>query len=144
MNLSRDIKDQKLEKYISIIKNNESSSGDKLKAYKKASQRINFLEEEYEELSNNLLKKPKKSSKKSETNDIDKILKELKELDNILNENIEKTSMLDIINNYAQYKVVLEKLETETNNIKNEIMKIEEKKNKITIQKINIDDIFVL
>jgi len=138
--MNRDIKDNKLETYISIIKSNEQSS-EKLSAYKKANKRITILQEEYMELSD-MLKKPKKNKKDNLNKyDIDEILQELSDIDSLMDD--DTVSMRELINNYVQYKNLLGKLESETTNIQNEIIRVDESRNKISIQKLNIEDIFM-
>jgi len=132
-----EINDAKLDGYISIIKNSDKTT-EKISAYKKANRRLNTLQDEHVELCN-MLKKPKKVKKDIQNKlTIDEILVELTNIDASMNDDC----MRDLIEKYVQYKMLLDKLEIETNNVRNEITKVEENGKKIIVQKMNIDDIF--
>lgn len=134
-----EINDAKLDNYISIIKDSDKTT-EKINAYKKANRRLHTLQDEHDELCN-MLKKPKKMKKDvSDKMNIDEILVELTNIDAIMNS--DSNCMKELIGKYVQYKILLDKLEIETNNIRNEITKVEEKGKKISVQRMNIDDIF--
>jgi len=132
-----EINDAKLDSYISIIKDSEKTT-EKVSAYKKANRRLHTLQDEHNELCN-MLKKPKKTKTQNEMN-IDEILEGLIDIDAKMNN--DSDCMKELIEKYVQYKLLLDKLEVETNNVRNDIMKVEEKSKKITVQKMSIDDIF--
>jgi hypothetical protein len=134
-----EINDAKLDSYISIIKDSDKIT-EKVSAYKKANRRLHTLQDEHVELCN-MLKKPKKIKKEIQNEmNIDEILVELTNIDVMMNNNSD--CMKELIEKYVQYKILLDKLEIETGNMRNEIMKVEEKSKKITVQKMSIDDIF--
>jgi hypothetical protein len=134
--MDNNIKDDKLEILISKIKNSNNNHN-KLLNYKKAATRINELKIEYNELCNLLTnnKKKKKSNNKMSINDI---MDELKNIDSLIENS---NDMREIIDNFVRYKMLLNNLNTETDRIKNEIMKVEENNDKIMIHKLDSDDI---
>lgn len=135
-------KDKKLELYLSKL-NESKSTNDKITNYKKAMTRINELKIKYNNL-NESLKKNKKVNSKNKKNSNDKI-----NIDNILNEldNIDKKmndtqcDMTEIIDNYLQYRLLLDNLEIEAENLKNEIAQVSLIGKKIKITKIEQEDI---
>lgn len=143
-------KDETLEHCIQKIKESNNSKT-KLANYKKATKRLDELQSEYNKLSE-VLKKPsgkksdktKKSDKKktASSNSIS-IEKITSELDKILEEiDGEKSDMFELINSYVQYKLLLGDLNTEADKISNEINQVVMHKNKITITKLDPDDVF--
>src|SRR4051812_36254096 len=115
------ITDSKLEKLIQNIKESKNSNN-KLIYYKKANARLDEIKITYNKLSLLLKQKSKKSDNKSDNKiSIEKIITELDKINEKMNS--EKCDMLELIDNYIQYKSLLENLETETEKIKNEIFK---------------------
>ena len=141
--------DKILEKHITKLKESKNSNN-KLIHYKKAVKRLDELESDYNSLSK-ALEKPlaKKSTTSSKTNksnrstdnvvSIEKITNELSKILDDIETN--KADMSHVINNYVQYKLLLEDLDSETSKMKNEIHKIGLNKNKITISRLDPNNI---
>jgi len=133
------ISDAKLDAYISTIKESEQIT-EKMSAYKKANRRLHVLQNEHVELCN-MLKKAKKNKKDvSNKTNIDDLLEELTDIDNAMNDDTECMKML--IEKYVKYKTLLNNLEIEADNMRNEIMKVEESGKRIIVQKLDFNDIF--
>ena len=132
--------DSKLEEYIQKIKDSKNSNN-KLTNYKKATVRLDELKTEYNKLCDALKKTKKKTvDAKSESNaSIDKIITELNHINEELDN--EKCDIKALIDNYVQYKSLLDSLEGETEKMKNEIYKVTSNKNKIAITKLEPDEI---
>lgn len=135
-------KDKKLDLYISKITEN-TNTNDKIINYKKAVSRINELKIKYNNLNESLKKNKKTNSKNKKSGgnkiNIDNMFGELEEIDKKMNDG--NCDMVDLIDNYLQYKLLLDNLETETENIKNEIMEVSLVGKKIKINKIDPEDI---
>ena len=144
------ITDNKLELYISKIKTG-TNSNNKVLNYKRATERLRELKLEYNKLCD-VLKEgtdddatKKKSSKKNTTDDdkskisIEKIITELNQLNNELDNG--SNNMQELVDKYVQYKLLLSDLDLESEQIKNQIMKVEENKNKITIHKLELTEL---
>jgi hypothetical protein len=132
-------KDEKMEKIIQNIKESKNSSN-KLLYYKKANIRLVELKTKYNKLCE-ALKKPKTKPSDKPDNKIS-IEKIITELDKIYEQTENKNcDMLELIDNYVQYKLLLDNLEIESDKIKNEIFKVNNDKNKITIEKMDIKEI---
>lgn len=143
------ISDEKLDTYIAKIKTGSSSS--KVSNYKKAIARLTELKTEYNNLTNALKNKStdsddseteKKKIKKKESDEkinIDNILTEL----HAINTELDKGSndIKDLVCRYLQYKALLAEMDVASEKIKNEIYKVDENKNKIVIQKIELEDL---
>lgn len=143
------ISDEKLDTYIAKIKTGSSSS--KVSNYKKAIARLSELKTEYNNLTNALKNKStdsddseteKKKIKKKEPDEkinIDNILTEL----HAINTELDKGSndIKDLVCRYLQYKALLAEMDVAAEKIKNEIYKVDENKNKIVIQKIELEDL---
>lgn len=133
------ISDAKLDAYISTIKESEQIT-EKMSAYKKANRRLHVLQNEHVELCN-MLKKVKKSKKDASNKaSIDDLLEELTDIDNAMNDDAE--CMKTLIEKYIQHKTLLNNLEIEADNMRNEIMKVEESGKRIIVQKLDVNDIF--
>lgn len=133
------ISDAKLDAYISTMKESEKIT-EKMSAYKKATRRLHVLQDEHVELCNTL-KKPKKSKKDTSNKvSIDDLLEELADIDSAMNDDTE--CMKTLIEKYIQHKALLNTLEIEADNMRNEIMKVEESGKRITVQKLDANDIF--
>ena len=140
--------DDILEKHLTKLKESNNSKN-KLLHYKKAVKRLDELESEYNSLSKALEKPPAKKSTSSKTKirqkydntpiSIEKIIKELSKIMDEIETN--KDDMSQVINSYIQYKLLLDDLDTETSKMKNEIASIGLNKNKITITKLDPDNI---
>ncbi len=131
--------DVKFEKLIKNIKESKNSNN-KLLYYKKANTRLEELKTKYNKLSEALCKqKSKKSDKTDSKLGIEKISLELDKINEQMDN--ENCDMLELIDNYIQYKLLLDNLETESEKIKNEMFKVNSNKNKITVEKINPKDI---
>ena len=132
--------DEKLEAYILKIKESNNSNN-KLLNYKKATTRLNELKSEYNKLCQVLKKnKSKKSNSESENKtSIEKISTELNKISEELDH--ENCDMLKLIDNYVQYKLLLDNLEIDSEKIKNELFKVNLSKNKINIIKLNPKEI---
>lgn len=132
------IKDDKLEKYMSRIKESNNSNN-KLLNYDKATKRLEELKNNYNNLCNVLKTNKNKPTKIGKNISIEKIISGLNDIDaNIDNGQID---MIELFNNYTQYKLLLNDLESETENIKNEIYKVDQKKDKISIQKLDPNEL---
>jgi len=135
-------KDDELEKFLSKIKESNNSHN-KLLNYQKASNRIDELKTEYKKLCSVLKPKKDKTTKNKQVSQgkisIEKIINELNKINTDMDS--EECDMLELINSYTQYKLLLENMETETEKIKNELHKVSQNKNKIVIEKIELDDI---
>lgn len=128
--------DEKLESYISKIKNTNSTHN-KLHNYKRASNRLTELKTEYNNLCAAI--KEEVSPIESEPVNIDKVITELKKLSDDLE--TEQPDMKVLIAKYVQYKLLLSVFDTEVEQIKNEIHKVDmNKKNKITIHKLSLEE----
>lgn len=134
--------DENLEKFIKKIKESNNSSN-KLFNYKKATARLDELKNEY----NNLclaIKSDKKTIVKKHSNkenkklNTEKIIKELNEINSQMDD--ERSNLASMIDNYIRYKLLLDDLEIESENIKNEIFKVEQNKSKIIIHKLDLDE----
>jgi len=133
------ITDEKLETYITKIKNSNNSHN-KLLNYKKATARINELKADYNKLSNKLKgKTKKKSAETTEKSNIEDIVNKLNEIGSELDAG--SSDMNELIDKYLQYKSLLNDLQTESEQIKNEIYKVDETKNKIVLHKLQHDEI---
>jgi phenylalanyl-tRNA synthetase alpha subunit len=130
-------KDDKLEKFISRIKESKNSNN-KLLNYKKATDRLDELKTEYNKLCE-ALKKNKKQDKSENKISIEKISVELNKINEELDN--ENCDILKSIDSYVQYKLLLDSLEFESEKIKNEIFKVNLNKNKINIVKLEPNDI---
>ena len=132
--------DEKLETYILKIKESNNSNN-KLLNYKKATSRLNELKSEYNKLCEALKKnKSKKSNNDSENKtSIEKISNELNKISEELES--ENCDMLKLIDNYVQYKLLLDNLEIDSEKIKNELFKVNLSKNKINIVKLDPKDV---
>ena len=132
------IKDDKLEKYMSRIKESNNSNN-KLLNYDKATKRLEELKNNYNNLCNVLKTNKNKPTKIGKNISIEKIISGLNDIDaNIDNGQID---MIELFNNYTQYKLLLNDLESEKENIKNEIYKVDQKKDKISIQKLDPNEL---
>ena len=135
-------KDKKLETYISKIDEKDSNFNDKISNYKKATTRINELKTKYNNLNESLKKnKDTKTKNKKSTGkiNVDDVLNELNDIDKKMNS--DNCDMIELINNYLQYKLLLDNLESETENIKNDISEVSLVGKKIKITKIDAEDI---
>lgn len=131
-------KDNKLDQYITRIKESNNSNN-KLLNYKKAVNRLDELKIDYNNLCTALKINTKNKEKSKDKTTMEKIINELNKINMELDD--ESNDMHTIIDNYIQYKLLLENLETENENFKNEILKVEQSKGKISISKINPDEI---
>lgn len=132
------LKDDKLDQYMARIKESNNSNN-KLVNYKKAQSRLDELKTEYNNLCKALKSNKKNKEKSGDKISIEKIISELNKINTNLDE--DPDNILVIIDNYVQYKLLLENLETESEKFKNEILKVEQSKGKISISKINPDEI---
>lgn len=141
------IKDDDLELYLEKIKSNTSSNS-RLKYYKKATSRLDQLKDEYSKLCDVLSpddnqdskhKKRKKTKSVVEPESIEKIMSDMEKIHN----SITKTNgdMQHLIAQYLQFKNMIDVLEINTNNFKNEIQRVDSKRSKIIIEPLDIDDI---
>lgn len=131
------IKDDKLEQYITRIKESNNSNN-KLLNYRKAINRLDELKKEYNNLCSAV--KPKNIKKENiEKVSIEKIISAL----NKINKDLEGDScdILTLIDNYIQYRTLMDNLELENEKFKNEILKVEQYDEKIIINKIELEDI---
>ncbi|AGF84961.1 hypothetical protein QJ854_gp821 [Moumouvirus goulette] len=130
------VSDSELEKYISRIKES-NKTGNKIINYKKAVARLDELKTDY----NNIVKIIKSNKKpKSKSNlSVDKIILKLEEINKELENN--NCDMAQLVENYIEYKNLLNELESETDNIKNEINKVDKIRNKIVLEKIDVNDL---
>ena len=161
--MNPNISDSKLELYISKIKTG-TNSNNKVLNYKRATARLTELKSEYNKLCSVL---KNKETNKTDTNDDDlspeikstkkKVIKKAKpdedkpkiNIDNVISElnriNTEldngSTNMQELIDKYVQYKLLLSDLDLESEQIKNEILKVEGNKNKITVHKLDLTDL---
>lgn len=141
------ITDEKLDTYITNIKNTELSNTEILDNYKKATKRIGILKVKYNKI--NEINKPKsKKSKKKQSSDseseeeiligelvekLDKIKADLESESNDLN------TMVDL---YSEYHKLVIQLESQYNELQNLFYKIDtNKSNEITITKIDLENI---
>lgn len=144
--MNQNLFDEKLELYISKIKTSNNTHN-KVLNYKRATTRLAELKTEYQKLCGILKEKDhhsensdRDSKKNHEKVDLDKIMVEL----NDINAELTKGghNMQELVDHYIQYKLLLNELDIEAEEIKNEIFKVEKnKKNKITIHKLELDDI---
>ncbi|AGC02292.1 hypothetical protein H012_gp158 [Acanthamoeba polyphaga moumouvirus] len=130
------ISDAELEKYITRIKES-NKTGNKIINYKKAVTRLDELKTEYNDIIKTL-KSNKKSKSKSNLS-VDKIILKLEEINKELDNN--NSDMMQLVENFIEYKNLLIEFESETDNIKNEINKVEKIRNKIVLEKIDINDL---
>ncbi|QGR54271.1 hypothetical protein [Moumouvirus maliensis] len=130
------VSDSELEKYISRIKES-SKTGNKLINYKKAVTRLDQLKTEYNDIVK-ITKSGKKTGSKNNLS-VDKIITKLEEINKELDSN--NLDMMQLVETYLEYKNLLTEFESETNNIKNEINKVEKTHKKIVLEKIDIDDL---
>lgn len=131
-------KDDKLEKFLSRIKESKNSNN-KLLNYKKAIARLDELKTEYNNLGKALKPSKKNKEKLDDKLSMEKIISGLDKINAELDN--EATDMLDLIDKYIQYRLLLEDLETENESFKNEIMKVEQTRGNISISKIDPGDI---
>ena len=127
-----DPKDLQLELLMEKIKTS-TSTHNKLSSYKKAQDRINELKTEYNKLCSVLQTKKKKSPDKIPIH-IHTSIEELSKINSLIDSN---TDLIETIDNYIQYKLILENLETSVELAKNKIYKVEQLKNKIRIEKLD-------
>ncbi len=130
------MQDEQLETWLAKLKTSKNSHN-KLLNSKRAATRINELKTEYNELCKAL---DNKSDDKSDDEDVSitDIISNLKKMD----ESIDEThDMREMIDNFIKYKSLLKNLNIESDQIKNEISKINEKNKKIVMQKLNVNDI---
>ncbi|AVL95145.1 hypothetical protein ma758 [Moumouvirus australiensis] len=130
------ISDSELEKYILRIKES-SKTGNKLINYKKAVTRLDQLKTEYNDIIKNI-KSGKKTGSKNNLS-IDKIITKLEEINKELDNN--NSDMMLLVETYLEYKNLLTDFESQADNIKNEINKVEKLQNKIILEKIDINDL---
>uniref|UniRef100_A0A6G6ADJ6 Uncharacterized protein n=1 Tax=Borely moumouvirus TaxID=2712067 RepID=A0A6G6ADJ6_9VIRU len=130
------VSDSELEKYISRIKES-SKTGNKIINYKKAITRLDQLKTEYNDTIK-IIKSNKKAKSKNNLS-IDKIITKLEEINKELDNN--NSDMMQLVENYIHYKNLLTEFESETDNIKNEINKVEKIHSKIVLEKIDVNDL---
>ena len=145
--MSQNISDSKLDTYVSKIKTG-TNSNNKVINYKRAITRLAELKTEYNNLCRVLKQKSNSDSddgdkkNKNVPNDkinIDNIVVELNSINNDLDKGSD--NIKELIDKYIQYKLLLSELDIGTEQIKNEIIKVEENKNKITIHKLSLEDL---
>jgi len=129
-----DCRDEKLETYIANMKGDVMS--ERLLAYKKATRRLDSLQNEYDECVE--LMKPSKKKKKSDR-DLDSILDELTTIESSFDDG--SLDMKDMITNFMRCKMLLSNLELETSNIKNKIMKVGMHNGEIVIEKLKLEEL---
>lgn len=130
-------KDTKLEEYILQIKENDNNKV-KLSNYKKATKRINQLKKKYNNICKALEEDPESDE---EQINMETIIFELNRINTQLEEQTEEIDMSEMIQQYMRYKSLLSKLEIESDLIKNEIFKVDKKKNKISVHRLDPDSI---
>ena len=148
--MTSNIADDKLDAYISKIKTT-SNSANRVLNYKKAVGRLSELKTEYNNLcavlknkaeseSDDSDDKKKKSKKRDDDKiNIDSIMVELNHINTEIDKGTEDVK--DLISKYIQYKSLLAEMDIASEKIKNEIYKVDESKNKITIHKLSLEDL---
>ena len=145
-----DIVDDKLDTYITNIKDSELSESDILLNYKKATKRISILKTKYNKISE--LNKPKSKSKSkkktesdsdSESESDDMPIEELvAKLDRIKSDlESESSDLSSILNLYVEYHKLISSLESKHTELQNQFYKIDTNKADIIINKIDLDHI---
>lgn len=128
--------DEKLDLYISNMKDTKLSDDDILSNYKKAIKRIEVLKTKYNEIN-----KPKKKSK-NKTND-DVPISELVDRLNKIKEELDSVNEIDeMVDLYTEYNDLIKKLETQYDELKNEYKKVSTNSSgNIVLKKIELENI---
>lgn len=137
------ITDEKLDTYISNIKNSELPNTEILLNYKKATKRINVLKTKYNKVNELNKPKSKKKSMDSDSEDDDIPIEDLVvNLDRIKtkleSESIDIGSVLTL---YTEYHKLIALLQLRYDELQNSFHKIDTTKSDIVINKINLDNI---
>lgn len=141
------ISDEKLDSYISNIKNSELGDTEILLNYKKATKRINILKTKYNKISDSNKSKTipkKKTNSDSDASDEDDIPIEdlVADLDRIKTElESESVDLSSILNLYLEYHRLIEILQLKYAELQNSFHKIDTNKSDIVINKINLDHV---
>lgn len=128
----QNISDGKLERYIKNFKE-ASTTENKIYFYKKATDRLNYLKTNYNNLCGKLTIGTIPAVKKTKLK-LDDLVTEL----NILNENLDNNQTItELIETYVQHQQLIKNLDIETTKIKNEIFKVHTSMSDIIISKFN-------
>ena len=131
------ITDEKLDTYISNIKNPDSTETEILLNYKKATKRIDGLKSKYNKISD---KSKSKSDSDSNSNSDDMPLTELiAELDRIKSDLESNSDLTSILNLYIEYRKLIDILSSKHTELQNQFYKIDGSKADISISKINLE-----
>ena len=147
-----DIVDDKLDTYITNIKDSELSESDILLNYKKATKRISILKTKYNKINELNKPKPKSKSKKKTESDSDSesdsesddmpIEELVAKLDRIKSDlESESSDLSSILNLYVEYHKLISSLESKHTELQNQFYKIDTNKSDIIINKIDLDHI---
>lgn len=137
------ITDEKLDTYISNIKNSELPNTEILLNYKKATKRINVLKTKYNKINELNKPKSKKKSIDSDSEDDDIPIEDLvADLNRIKTElESESIDIGSVLTLYAEYHKLITVLQLRYDELQNSFHKIDTNKSDIVINKINLDNI---
>lgn len=135
------IKDEKLEYHLDRIKNSKSSKN-KLINYKKASNRLNELRCNYNNICTKLKSLTNTNATDTETeDDLNKVINELNKLNENFNNNDDNVDIDELIEKYQKYHHYLNILTEQKDFFNNQIHLVKQEKKNIVITKINPEDI---
>jgi len=128
--------DTKLDSYLASIYDSDDIH-QKIVSYKKATRRINTLKSEYIELCNLLNNHNVKKKKKVTELSINDIIEKINEIEESINKN-EVADIRESIENFIEYKKLLDQFDSYTENLKNTVFKVN---NDCTFEKIELNDL---